>query len=115
MAESDSESDWKLRLRYGKLTTPFSHFTILAEGKSSALKHGFKCRPGPAWMGMKAWVESAVEASRMIEAIAADLGFTITGKILVYSTEPQQPPGEIPRAYDINFKPFDDNAETETV
>ena len=26
-------SDWKLKLRYGKLKTPFSHFTVLADGK----------------------------------------------------------------------------------
>lgn len=50
----EGDSDWKLKLRYGKLSTNFSHFTVLADGVAGRLSDGFDCRPGPAWMAMKA-------------------------------------------------------------
>jgi len=28
----DSQKDRKLKLRYGKLTTPYKHFSVIAEG-----------------------------------------------------------------------------------
>ena len=29
---SDEDKNWKLKLRYGKLKTPFQHFTLIADG-----------------------------------------------------------------------------------
>lgn len=50
-------SDWKLKLRYGKLKTPFSHFTVLADGKVIKEMDGFDCPKGPAWMGIKTYLQ----------------------------------------------------------
>ena len=104
---SDFDNDWKLKLRYGKTHMPFSHVTILADGVVGQLQDGFTCRPGKAFMGMKAWVTSNEEAVDMIRTIGSHLGFNVSGKIEVYETDPQEPPGESPSAYDIKFTPFD--------
>ena len=31
MSAEEQEKDWKLKLRYGRIQTPFHHFTVLAE------------------------------------------------------------------------------------
>lgn len=103
----EAEKDWKLKLRYGKLTTPYSHFTVLAEGMVGDLEEGFECRRGKAFMAMKVWASSTDEAADMIQSIGEQIGFEITGKIEVFDTEPQDPPQEDPFGYDINFTPFD--------
>jgi len=100
------DRDWKLKLRYGQLKTPYRHYTGIAEGKVGELKQGFSCPPGSAFMGMKMWAASSDEASDMMQAIGRDIGFTVTGRIQIYETEPAEPPGENPRGYDIGFKPF---------
>lgn len=104
---SGDESDWKLKLRYGRLKTNFSHFTVMADGIAAQLPDGLTCRPGPAWMAMKAWAEDAGEAGHMTRLIADQIGFRVTGDVLVYETEPQLPPKENPHGYDINFTPYD--------
>ncbi|HEY6402046.1 MAG TPA: hypothetical protein VI479_11595 [Blastocatellia bacterium] len=38
------------------------------------------------------------------------IGFTVDGRIEIYVTEPDQPPGEKPHSYDIRFTPYDENA-----
>jgi hypothetical protein len=50
----------------------------------------------------------------MMQAISGDIGFTVTGRIQIYETEPAEPPGEKPRGYDIQFTPFrsDDDEQT---
>lgn len=102
------EEDWKLRLRYGKLSTPYTHYTVLADGEVRELTDDFECKPGKAWMAMKAWSNSADEATDMIQEIGEQVGFIITGKIMVYTTEPVKPPSENPHAYDINFTPYNE-------
>lgn len=102
------EKDWKLKLRYGKLTTPYSHYTVLADGEVRELAEGFECRPGKAWMAMKTWSMSTEESSDMIRVIGEQIGFIVTGKIEVYSTEPVEPPGENPFGYDIKFTSYDE-------
>lgn len=97
--------DWKLSLRYGKLTTPFQHFTVIADGIVGQLVDGFDCRPGKAYMGMKTWATDSGESADMIKVIGEQIGFTVTGKIEVYKTDPIEPPGENPHAYDIQFTP----------
>ena len=104
-----SPGDWKLNLRYGKLTTPYSHYTALAEGRMERANNDFGAPLGPAWMGMKMWASSADESADMIESIGRHIGFSVTGKIQVYATEAVQPPRENPFGYDIKFTPFKDD------
>ena len=65
MTEERPDHSWKLRLRYGRLQTPYSHYTVIAEGIVGELKHGFSCPPGHAFMGMKTWSTSADESADM--------------------------------------------------
>jgi hypothetical protein len=102
--------DWKLRLQYGQLTTAFKHFTVLADGVVGELGDGFECRPGRAWMSMKTWAADSDESIDMIRVIGNRIGFTVDGRVEVYVTEPDQPPGEKPHGYDIRFTPYDENA-----
>ena len=100
------DKDWKLKLRYGKLTTPFKHITLIAQGVAGELQDGFSCPPGNAFMGMKVWASSAEEAAAMIRAIGQQIGFKVTGDIQIYNTDPSEPPKDNPYGYDINFTPF---------
>ncbi len=102
------EKDWKLKLRYGKLCTPFHHYTVLADGIVGELVEGFNCRPGKAWMGMKTWATSTGESVDMIKVIGEQIGFTVTGSVEVYETEPTQPTQDNPHGYDIKFTPYDE-------
>ncbi len=100
---------WKIRLRYGKLKTPFKHVSLIAEGiVEKELEHGYECRVGNSFMGMKVWSSTDEEAFDMIRVIGEQIGFRVTGKIYLYNTEPAEPPGENPHGYDINFTPFKD-------
>jgi hypothetical protein len=56
---------------------------------------------------MKTWATSSDESGDMIRVIGEQIGFTITGRILIYETEPSEPPKENPFGYDIKFQPFD--------
>lgn len=102
------EKDWKLKLRYGKIKTPYKHFTVLAEGIAEESIEEFLCPAGNAFIGMKVWATDTDEAIDMIQVIGNDIGFTVTGKIYVYDTQPEQPPTENPHGYDIKFTPFKD-------
>jgi hypothetical protein len=102
------DKHWKLKLRYGKLQTPFQHYSVIAEGLVGELMEGFSCRKGNAFMGMKVWASSTEEAENMSRVIGREIGFDVTGRVYVYSTEPSEPPdASNPRAYQINFNPFD--------
>lgn len=105
---TEEEKDWKLKLRYGKNNTPYKHYTVLADGVVENLQDGFDCRPGRAWMAMKAWAVDADESIDMIQAIGKQIGFTVDGKIHVHDTEPGQPPRDRPYGYDISFTPYDE-------
>lgn len=106
MSEPPISGSWKAELRYGKRTTPYHHFTVIAEGVAGELTGGFSCRPGKAFMGMKVWASSADEAAHMAEVLGREIGFAITVRTYVYDTEPSEPPTENPRGYDIGFFPF---------
>ncbi len=98
---------WRAKLRYGKLKTPFRHYTAVAEGEvTGPLQQGFMCRPGSAFMAMKAWCSSVEECAHMVRLIGRDIGFAVTKRIYVYETEPSEPPYERPRGYGISFTPF---------
>lgn len=108
MSNQTIDNDWKIKLRSGILKTPYHHFSIIAEGIAlSALKNGFDCPLGSAFMSMKAWATSEEEAMDMMQSIAQNIGFTVSGKIEVYTTEPTSPPGENPSGYDISFSSFE--------
>jgi hypothetical protein len=107
MESGQPHPSWKAQLRYGKIQTPFHHFTVLAEGTVGELADGFECPPGSAWMAMKTWASSADESTDMICVIGRQIGFTVTGKIYIYETEPAEPPRDKPHGYDIGFSPFD--------
>ncbi len=105
------DKSWKLKLRYGLTATPFSHYTAIAEGIVGDLSDGFTCRPGSAFMGMKTWASSPDECAEMVRVIGNQIGFTVTGRIQVYETEPVQPPTDKPLGYDITFTPFHSEGE----
>jgi hypothetical protein len=110
MNSEQQDTDWKLKLRYGKLTTPYHHYTVIAEGLVGEFADSFVCPPGSAFMAMKTWASSTEESGNMITVIGRQIGFTVTGNIQIYETEPVQPPRENPFGYDINFTPFDADA-----
>ena len=115
MSDEDKNKNWKLKLRYGKLKTPFQHFTLIADGIVGDLIDGFSCRPGRAFMAMKVWASSNDEAFDMIRAIGEQIGFTVTGRIHLYETPPDVPPRHNPHGYAIAFTHYDDEPEQPTV
>ena len=105
---ADDTTDWKLKLRYGKLTTPFTHFSLIADGLvREALRPGFECPVGRAYMAMSVWASDEDEAFDMIQQIGADIGFVCDGDIQLYDTPPDQPPRDAPFGYGIAFTPYD--------
>jgi hypothetical protein len=100
-------SDWKLKLRYGKLTTDFTHYTIIADGKVVKNNADYNTSLGPAFMAMKVWAKDIDNANDVIVAVGKHLGFNVAGKLEVFKTDPQQAPKDHPYGYDINFTPYD--------
>jgi len=98
-----NEKDWKLKLRYGRLKTPYQHFTIIVPVIINKFIEEFSAQPGRAYAGIKVWATDTDRAIDMVNNIAEHTGFKIIGKIEIYNTDPVQPPGENPNAYDINF------------
>jgi len=98
--------DWKLKLRYGKLKTEFSHYTVIADGEVMEANSDFESVLGPAMMGIKVWATDSQEAADLTFYVAEQVGFKPTGDMKVYDTEAQEPPGENPRGYDINFTAY---------
>ena len=47
-----------------------------------------------------------IMAADMVRVIGKDIGFTVTGRTQVYTTEPNRPPRSDPFGYDISFHPF---------
>lgn len=78
---ADSGGNWKLKLRYGKLTTPYTHYTILADVLVGDNLEEFECIPGKAWLGVKIWASSEDEAIEIIKNIGESTGFKLRGKI----------------------------------
>ena len=107
MNANEPTEDWKLQYRYGKLNTPYRHYSIIADGVVEKIGGGFDAKPGPAFMGMKVWASSHEEAADMARVIGSHIGFVVTGDIQIYDTEPSEPPSDNPRGYGINFTPYD--------
>ena len=97
------EKNWKLKLRYGKLTTPYKHYTLIAPVVINEYIEDFAAKTGTAYIGMKVWATDSDEAVDLLESIGNQTGFVINGRIEIYDTDPKEAPGESPNAYDINF------------
>jgi hypothetical protein len=102
------DANWKLALRYGRITTDLVHFSAVADGTAGELGHGFSCQPGPAMMTMKLWAGDAEEAFAMVRNIGQAIGFEAHGKIELFDTPPEQPPRTNPHGYDIGFTAYED-------
>jgi len=100
-------SDWKLKLRYGRLKTKLSHFTLIADCEVLKPNKDLGSVNGRGFFAMKIWAEEHNEAVHMIELYSNQVGLNIDGKIQIYDTEPINPPGDIPAGYDPNFTPYD--------
>ena len=98
--------DWKLKLRYEKVKTPYQHFTAIGEGIVEKLADGYECPKGNAFMAIKTWATDAAESANMLRVIGSQIGFKATGKVEIYETEPKEPPKENPYGYDIQFTPY---------
>ena len=103
---SEDDADWKLKLRYGKTTTPYSHFTLFADGQATQENSDYSIMPGPYIMALKVWATDHSEATNMIIEIGGMLKFRVTGKIEIFTSEPEQPPGDNPSAYGANFTAY---------
>ena len=77
----EEKSDWKLKLRYGKDTTPYTHYTVLAEGVCGNMVDGFSCPKGNAIMSIKVWAADINEPSHMVNSIGSQIGFEVSGEI----------------------------------
>ena len=104
----DDFSEWQQRLERSTATTKYTHFTVLAEGVVAvgSLGDGFSCRPGPTLMTMHVWAGDSAEAADMIHGIGTGIGFSFTGPITVFITDPRQLPKRSPFGYEINFEPY---------
>jgi hypothetical protein len=100
--------NWKLKLRYGRVRTDFHHYTLLADGEvvSPNAEYG-TADAGPAFFGMSAWAYNSDQATDMIRTIGQHVGFACTGKIYVYDTEAEEPPGAEPRGYNLKFTRYE--------
>ena len=99
--------NWKLKLRYGKLETAFHHFTVIADGEITEANPDFGTTEGSAtFFTIHAWATDNEEATDMVAAIGRHVGFSATGKIHIYATDPQEPPRETPYAYGLNFNQY---------
>lgn len=103
---SANESNWKLKYKYGINKTSYNHYTVLARGVGKNIEKGFNCPDGNAVMAMKIWSTTYEEAADVFQSIGTQIGFTTTGDIEIFDSEPEEPPQENPSGYNINFTPF---------
>jgi hypothetical protein len=94
-------------LRYGRLETPYEHFTVLADVRVIEGDADLGSQVGLAWLSMKVWALSADAAADLIGAIAPQMGAEVHGSVDVYSSEPVEPPRDEPFAYDPNFVAYE--------
>lgn len=111
MSPSEFDNDWKLKLRYGKIKTAYEHFSVIADGVAKDVADGFDCQNGNAFMGMKVWASDTEEAADMAQVIGDQIGFSVTGRIQIYKSEPEEPPRENPYGYSIKFTPYDNKSD----
>jgi hypothetical protein len=100
---NEQDKNWKLKLRYGKLTTIHKHFTAITKG---IVNKESDYSPGNAFMAVKIWAETYDDAAHLVESVANQVEFTITGEIEIFDTEPQEPPKQNAYGYDLGFTYF---------
>jgi hypothetical protein len=98
--------NWKLLLRYGRLKTPYEHFTVLVDVQVIEADSAVGSQVGPAWMAMKVWAPSADAAGEIICDIPPRVGAEVRGRCEVYKSEPDEPPQDMPYAYDLRFTAY---------
>jgi hypothetical protein len=99
-------TDWKLRLRYGRLQTPYTHFTLIADGALTRPNEKLDGKPGKAFLGAKIWAKDGDQAFDIFRDVADRAGFEIRDKIDLWTTEPKHPPGDIPSVHDPKLTPY---------
>lgn len=104
--EPEHPKDWKLKLRYGRLKTPFVHMVVLSYVEILTPDEKLGTITGPAVMMFKGWARNDDEFFEMTEHYAEMLGANVVGKTELYTGEPEQPPAAKPFGYDINFTPY---------
>jgi hypothetical protein len=103
----DWPRDWKIRLRYGRLHTPYHHYTAIAKGVFSQPSAESSYESGQrAYMGMHIWATSPDEAIDIAHAIGAEHGFVITVRTDIYVSDPSEPPRQSPYTYGTYFVPY---------
>ena len=106
MERDEVHPNWKLLLRYGRLKTPYEHFTVLADVRVLEGDEELGSGVGPAWLSMKVWAASADDAAEFVGAMAPLLGAEVRGRVEAYSSEPAEPPQDEPFAYDPRFTAY---------
>ena len=101
------ERDWKLKLRYGQLTTPYRHYTLMADGVIDRKIEDYDNMPGPAFMGIKIWAATEEDATGILIDVGGHLGFNVTGRIEIYETDPKEPPQDSPSCYQVSFHSYE--------
>ncbi len=103
----DPPPDWKLKLRYGKLETPFLHFATITEGWFDEAFPEYGCPAGNAVMGLKVWARDDNEAISVTQDFGESIGFSASGRIEVYEVPPDEPPKHEPYVCKWTFHPFE--------
>ena len=57
-------------------------------------------------MAIKIWSTTYDDAADLVESVAEQVEFTITGKIEIFDTAPQEPPKQNAYGYDLGFTYF---------
>lgn len=104
----ENDKDWKLKLRYGKIRTPYQHFTAIAEGVVVKSDNSLQYPAGPAIITLRTWARDSGQSIELIQSLGNELGYDITGNIQIYETDPERPPKDKPYGYGLNFTPFED-------
>jgi hypothetical protein len=91
----------------------FSHYAVIADGEIVEADPTRGLFIGPSVMSVKIWARDTDEAADMIIALANQMNFKIADRIEIYETEPDRAPEDRPFGYDLNFTPYDPEAEEE--
>lgn len=100
-------SDWKLKLRYGKLKTQFTHYTVIVECEVLEPHENLGSHGERGFFGLKVWAENEDEAAHLTMLVAKHYDLKVGKTFDVFKTDPVQPPGEQPSSYDANFTPYE--------
>jgi hypothetical protein len=103
----EAPPNWRLLLRSGRLKTPYEHFAVIADVQVIEANADLGSQVGPAWMGVGVWASSAQAAADFICNIPPQGGWEVRGEVKVYKTEPDEPPQDMPFAYNFNFAAYE--------